>query len=114
MGGTILRRANFVGQNLTNANFNNATLTNANLNQANLTNADFGGATLTGATMTGAEVRGASFDNYLGTGITMAQLYSTVSYQTHDLSGIGLGGNELAGELRRPYRGKFPRFFIRR
>ena len=27
----------------------------------------------------------------------MAQLYSTASYQAHDLTGIGLGGNNLAG-----------------
>ena len=30
-------------------------------------------------------------------GITPAQLYSTASYQAHDLTGIGLYGNNLAG-----------------
>ena len=29
--------------------------------------------------------------------ITLAQLYSTASYQAHDLTGIGLGGNDLSG-----------------
>jgi len=87
--------------NLTNANFFLATLTNANFRQANLTNAIFWYATLTGANLAGAEVRGASFprtyldypyDNYLG-GITLAQLYSTASYQAHDLTAIDLRGN---------------------
>src|SRR5262249_15184887 len=32
-----------------------------------------------------------------GTGITPAQLYTTASYQAHDLSGIGLAYNNLAG-----------------
>jgi uncharacterized protein YjbI with pentapeptide repeats len=77
-------------------------LTGANLSQADLTNASVWWAALTGANLTGAEVRGASFsrayvyDNYLG-GITPAQLYSTASYQAHDLAGIGLSGNNLAG-----------------
>jgi uncharacterized protein YjbI with pentapeptide repeats len=77
-------------------------LTGANLSQADLTNASVWYATLTGANLTGAEVRGANFtsayvyDNYLG-GITPAQLYSTASYQAHDLTGIGLYGNDLAG-----------------
>ncbi len=80
-----------------------ANLTNADLSQANLTNASFDFAFLTDAEFTGAEVRGASFDkdycytNCFGTGITPAQLYSTASYQAHDLSGIKLGQNDLSG-----------------
>ena len=35
--------------------------------------------------------------DWYGTGITAAQLYSTASYQAHDLTGIGLDGNNLAG-----------------
>ena len=75
-----------------------ANLSGANLSQANLTNANFSYATLTGANLTGAEVRGANFcrDDYSGgTGISVAQLYSTASYLAHDLTGIGLGGNNL-------------------
>jgi uncharacterized protein YjbI with pentapeptide repeats len=73
-----LAGANFAGQNLTNANFNNARLT--------------------GADFSGAEIRGANFDRYNpGTGITLAQLYSTASYQAHDLSGISLEVANLAG-----------------
>ena len=95
---------NLAGQNLTNANFHYATLTNANFSQANLTNANFDCATLTGANFTGAEVRGANFARrYRGTGITAAQLYSTASYQAHDLTGIGLTRQQpCRREPRRP------------
>jgi uncharacterized protein YjbI with pentapeptide repeats len=71
--------ANFVGQNLTNAIFS----------YAKLTDADF----------TGADVRGANFAFHAGFsgGITLTQLYSTESYQAHDLSAINLEGGNLAG-----------------
>ena len=88
LGDNNLPGVNLVGQNLTGAGFNGATLTGANLSQANLTNVSFGAATLTNANLTGAEVRGAYFSN-----ITAPQLYSTASYQAHDLTGIGLGGD---------------------
>jgi uncharacterized protein YjbI with pentapeptide repeats len=88
LGDNNLAGVNLVGQNLTGAGFNGATLTGANLSQANLTKASFYGATLTNANLTGAEVRGAYFSN-----ITAPQLYSTASYQAHDLTGIGLDGN---------------------
>jgi uncharacterized protein YjbI with pentapeptide repeats len=89
--GATLTGASFNQANLTGANLSNATLTNANFNQANLTNADLS-ATLTGANLTGAEVRGASLF-----AITKAQLYSTASYQAHDLTGISLGDGILSG-----------------
>jgi uncharacterized protein YjbI with pentapeptide repeats len=93
-----LSGGNLVGQNLTNADFSFATLTGANLSQANLTNAGFYLATLTGADLTGAEVRGANFFRYDSPdGISTTQLYSTASYQAHDLTGIGLHGNNLVG-----------------
>ena len=41
--------------------------------------------------------RGRSAGGDFCTGITAAQLYSTASYQAHDLTGIGLDGNNLAG-----------------
>ncbi len=101
---------NFAGQDLTNASFGSATLTDANFRDAVLTNANFGGAsggmciigfcslppsaTLTGADFSGAQVQGAHFG---GSGITLGQLYSTVSYRDHDLSGIGLGANDFTG-----------------
>jgi uncharacterized protein YjbI with pentapeptide repeats len=83
--------------------FNN--LAGGNFVGQNLTDADFSYAKLMGADFAAADVRGANFetDLYLanfgvaGPGIALAQLYSTASYQAHDLSGIGLFGNNLAG-----------------
>lgn len=100
--GNKLAGANFVGQNLTDADLRYATLTNADFRDANLTNANFYTATLTDADFTGAEVRGAAFPRYHdGTkfigGITLAQLYSTASYQAQDLSEIDLSYNDLTG-----------------
>ena len=89
MSGIDLSRCNlaggdFAGQNLANASFS----------AAKLINVDF----------TSAQIRGASFsipsdiDGYgFVTLITLAQLYSTASYQTYELSGISLSGNNLTG-----------------
>jgi hypothetical protein len=87
-----LASADLTAADLRGANFNYATLTGADFNQGNLTDADFGRATLTDVDFTGSDVRGANFykDIYNGTGITLAQLYSTASYQAKDLSGITL------------------------
>src|SRR5439155_300427 len=71
-----------------------ADLSNARLNSATLTNAGFSQAILTSANFTASEVRGADFGL---TGLTTAQLYSTVSYQNHDLTGIGLSSVNLSG-----------------
>ena len=91
---------NLAGQNLTNATFDCATLTNANLSQANLTNANFYDATLTGANLTGAEVRGATSTCLSSRHRDYnAQLYSTASYQAHDLTGIGLAATILPANL---------------
>src|SRR5262249_49718502 len=81
-------------------------LVGANFSGQNLSDAAFVGAALTDADFNGAVVRGSNFDTvylygpygpYVGPGITLAQLYSTASYQTHDLSGIDLSVNNLAG-----------------
>ena len=84
----------FANKNLDSANFSHANLSLANLAHANLSS-----ATLTDADFTGAEVRGANFSKYFysETGITLTQLYSTASYQAHNLTGIGLRSNNLAG-----------------
>src|SRR5262245_4275859 len=77
-------------------------LTGANLSQADLTNANLSEAALTGADFTNAEARGATFQRFnsyfgIGIGITLAQLYSTASYQARDLTGIGLSYSPFAG-----------------
>src|SRR5262245_21083421 len=94
-----LTNADLSQANLTFSYFPYATLTGADFHNANLTNGYFGGATLTGADFTGAQVRAASFyrDPYFfpAGGISLAQLYSTASYQAHDLSGISLIYNDL-------------------
>jgi uncharacterized protein YjbI with pentapeptide repeats len=98
-----LTMAYLIGADLKAAVVYGSILTNADLSQSNLTDANFSLAWLIDANFAGAEVRGASFSlgfdgAYIGSGLTLAQLYSTASYQAHDLSGIGLGGNfQLAG-----------------
>jgi uncharacterized protein YjbI with pentapeptide repeats len=107
-----LTDAEFQQANFTNARFGFATLANTDFSGANLTNASFSGATLTGADFTGANVRGVNFGKEIvdfnvrpdplnlitiGTGISLAQLYSTASYRAHDLTGIDLSLSSLDG-----------------
>jgi uncharacterized protein YjbI with pentapeptide repeats len=102
---TDLTAADLSQADLTSANFNFAYLSGANLRRTNLTNVDFSYATLTGADFAGANVRNTNFNVAFeggsgwpfGSGITPAQLYSTASYQAHDLSGIDFTNNDLAG-----------------
>jgi uncharacterized protein YjbI with pentapeptide repeats len=54
-----------------------------------------GNATLSGADFTGADVHGAYFGQAFG--FTRNQLYSTASYQSHDLSSINLFEKNLSG-----------------
>jgi uncharacterized protein YjbI with pentapeptide repeats len=84
-----------------------ANLTAANLSQADLSSANLLGANLMGANLTGAEVRHANFIRDAfggGSGMTAAQLFSTASYQAHDLAPTRLkpdqcepGGRRCAG-----------------
>jgi uncharacterized protein YjbI with pentapeptide repeats len=94
----ILAGGDFNGQNLSNASFFSASLAGASFSQTNLTNAYFGFTVLTDVDFTGAEVRGAYFgidSADTSTGIMLAQLYATSSYQSRDLSGINLIANSL-------------------
>lgn len=90
------------------ADFRQANLTSAFLGDsfkgANFMLAKFAGATLSHADLTGANLDQANFagailddSNFSNTNITLEQLYSTASYQSRDLLGIGLAGNNLAG-----------------
>lgn len=95
--------------NLNSANLNDSNLSRADVNQANLTNANLSGvsfseANISGANFTGADVRGANFfyfwDDFYGVAnpaLTSQQLYSTASYQNHDLVGIRLQALDLTG-----------------
>ena len=69
-----VRGWDFVGQNLTGAVFSSTTWTDANLTDAIVNNASFPGRTM-----------------------DKEQLYSTASYKNHDLSGIKMRNNNLAG-----------------
>jgi uncharacterized protein YjbI with pentapeptide repeats len=96
-----LTMAYLIGADLTGTYGDGANLTNADLSHSNLTASRFIGARLTDADFTGAQVRDASFArnpfSSSGTGISLAQLYSTASYQAHDLTGVSLHGNFLTG-----------------
>ena len=74
---------NFANQNLTNAIF--FRVLDINEVSSNLTNVDFSGAIVKGANLS------------LTTGFTASQLFSTASYASRDLTGIGLGGIVLTG-----------------
>ena len=118
--------SSYVASNLTAVNLSQADLTNANFGGAYGYNVNeeftsYPGADLTDANLSQANAhecellsghadrrephRGRSTGSktslatllYGGTGITAAQLYSTASYQAHDLTGIRLDGNNLAG-----------------
>ncbi len=85
--------ADLSSKNLTNASFANSDLSDASFYSSTLRNADF----------TGAIIRGADFGSPPSAeapGLTAAQLYSTASYQAHDLTGIGLeSGPEQINDL---------------
>jgi uncharacterized protein YjbI with pentapeptide repeats len=78
------------GVNLTGLALKHAQLSNANLNTAILASDN-----VTGAKFSGANVKGANFDGV--TGFTFSQIYSTVSFQRNNLSGIGLADDDLTG-----------------
>jgi uncharacterized protein YjbI with pentapeptide repeats len=93
LGGSDFAGENFAGQNLTKANFYAATLTAA----------DFAGAEVGGASFQKALLEWIFNGVYLfGSGITVAQLYSTASYQAQDLRGTDFSYNDLRPRSRRP------------
>jgi uncharacterized protein YjbI with pentapeptide repeats len=82
-----LRYADLRGHDLTRANFEASNLSDAILNRA----------TLTGAKLTGAAIDGAKLARTTFTGFTKEQLYSTASYQQHNLQRVALAWNDLSG-----------------
>jgi len=85
----------FAGKHLESADFSDDWLGYADFSGADLTGADFHGAILSRAGFAGALIARADFA--FTTGFTAEQLYSTASYQQGNLTGIGLGGNNLRG-----------------
>ncbi len=90
---------NFSGKNLSGASFAQSTLQGTNFASANLVGADFTSAILAGAIFDQADIRGVIFNqSYLGGDeLSTAQLYSTASYQSGDLTGVRLFSHDLSG-----------------
>ncbi len=89
--------ASYQARDLTGVWFYGNNLSGGNFVGQDLTNVFFDGATLTGADFADSLVRGAIFAGTTGDGFTAAQLYSTASYRSHDLTRINLGFNDLSG-----------------
>ncbi|MGD9634448.1 MAG: pentapeptide repeat-containing protein [Pirellulales bacterium] len=107
--------ANYQARNLSGIALEHNNLTQWNFAGQDLTNASFRGAALAGADFSGAEIRGAVLSGdarrvrygdvfegvvirgiiVYGSGVKPAQLYSTASYQAHDLRGVGLDFNDF-------------------
>lgn len=91
----VLTAADLSNTNLNSAALNDATLTDTNLTDADLTNASLLRTMLTNANFSGATVAEAELGRATAYGFTASQLYSTASYQNHDLHAIWLNDNNL-------------------
>ncbi|MEX2168354.1 MAG: pentapeptide repeat-containing protein [Pirellulales bacterium] len=96
----------FAHANLANASFDHAYLPNSYFGGAILQNADFSGAFLAGTHMGHTSLAGVNLSaavvrdaDLRATGITAAQLYSTASYQAHNLRGVKLSGDFTGGDF---------------
>ena len=76
---------------------NAADLTNVDFSRANLVGANLGRAILAGVDLTDADVRDTSLWSATAHGFTPQQLYSTFSYQSHDLRNIRFWDDDLSG-----------------
>jgi uncharacterized protein YjbI with pentapeptide repeats len=85
---------NFQGADLTGASLNIAHLENASFQGANLTDVNLYNATLTDANLSQATITGVDFTYST---LTAGQLYSTASYQAHNLPGVSLSAISLNG-----------------
>jgi uncharacterized protein YjbI with pentapeptide repeats len=92
-----LTGTNLSDADLTSADLSYTNLAGAKLRGANLTHVRFTVATLTNADFTDALVTGANFGGTTSRGFTASQLYSTASYQAHNLTRIQLSSNDLSG-----------------
>src|SRR5262249_34572514 len=98
LGGTgisvpqLLSTASYQLGDLTGVKLGYIDLTGINLKNQNLTNASFSYAKIDNVDFTGAVVQ---YANFAAAKITLAQLYSTASYQRGDLPGIILDAADL-------------------
>jgi uncharacterized protein YjbI with pentapeptide repeats len=97
LAGVDLSNATFVNSDITAGALSNSNLTSANFANSNLSNATFSWSTLTGADLTGAIITGAAFE--YTTGLTAAQLYSTASYASGNLSGLVWNSDVMNGNF---------------
>ncbi|MAT70525.1 MAG: hypothetical protein CMJ58_13490 [Planctomycetaceae bacterium] len=109
--GADLRRTVWTGftetQLASTASYQNRDLSGISLGDNDLAGWDFSGqdlsdasffnSNLTGADFSGAIIRGASLGLTISRGFTKEVLYSTASYQQHDLRGLSLWGSEMMG-----------------
>lgn len=92
---STLVSADFTNANLNSASLLSSTLTSANFANANLSWASFFESNLKDANFTGTTVTRSVFASTTARGFTASQLYSTASYNAHDLPGIHLESNDL-------------------
>jgi len=97
LAGNNLSGWNFSGVNLAKSSFSSSILTGTDFSGTAIGGGTFASATLTGANFSGADIRGANFYDTTSRGFTKEQLYSTASYQDHDLGSITLRNDDLSG-----------------
>jgi uncharacterized protein YjbI with pentapeptide repeats len=105
VSGADISKRNLTQAYMPNVDLTYADLTSTILYYADLTNATLSGANLNGTKFMDANLSGAILDgcnivnhaSFSGTNLTSNQLYSTASYKEHNLFGIDLSGNNLAG-----------------
>ena len=88
---------NYQAKDLSGIGLSGINLSGSDFSGQNLTDTNLWAATLTNANLTAAVVIGTNFGDAPNIGLTKEQLYSTQSYQVKNLSGIGLGSNDLSG-----------------
>lgn len=95
--GAILSDKALTGSKLINAIFSSVILSRTLLDNTILTGSNFTESQLTDADLSGALISNTSFRSTTNVGFTAAQLHSTASYQSRNLSGIDLSYNNLEG-----------------
>lgn len=87
----------YVAKNLSGVILSRNDLSGWDFTGQNLTGASLASSTLTGTIFSGANVSGVNFGETTSRGFTESQLKQTASYQSKQLAGIGMQGNDLLG-----------------